>query len=77
MKQLSQMGMRPHMFGNPRKLRDLPLGMEDHYGFFPPYNGFQPFQPYFGPQQPPHGVSPQWVPFYFALKTFLPSNFEI
>ncbi|XP_045108455.1 LIM/homeobox protein Lhx1-like isoform X1 [Portunus trituberculatus] len=54
LKQLSSMGMRAHLFGNPRKLRDLPLGMEDGYGFFPGYNGFpgQQFPGYFGPQQP-------------------------
>ncbi|XP_018012662.1 LIM/homeobox protein Lhx1 isoform X2 [Hyalella azteca] len=56
MKQLSQMGMRPHLF-NPRKLRDLPLGMEEAYGFFQGYGGFphQQFPPYFGPQQGPMG----------------------
>ncbi|KAF2351750.1 Homeobox domain [Trinorchestia longiramus] len=56
MKQLSQMGMRPHLF-NPRKLRDLPLGMEDPYAFFQGYGGFpgQQFPPYFGHQQPPMG----------------------
>ncbi|KAL7646817.1 UNVERIFIED_CONTAM: hypothetical protein RMT77_002073 [Armadillidium vulgare] len=53
MKQLTSMGMRAHLYANPRKLRDLPLGMED-YAFFPGYNGFpgQQFPGYFGPQQP-------------------------
>ncbi|XP_076053777.1 LIM/homeobox protein Lhx5-like [Oratosquilla oratoria] len=61
MKQLTSMGMRAHLFANPRKLRDLPLGMEDGYGFYPGFNGFpnQQFPGYFGPQQgigyPPMG----------------------
>lgn len=54
MKQLTSMGMRAHLYANPRKLRDLPMGMEDAYAFFPGYNGFpgQQFPGYFGPQQP-------------------------
>ena len=62
MKQLSQMGMRP-MYPNPRKLRDLPLGMEDHYAFFQGYSGFpgQQFPPYFAHQQQPMGFNPsEW-----------------
>ncbi|CAL4063244.1 unnamed protein product [Meganyctiphanes norvegica] len=53
MKQLSTMGMRAHLF-NPRKLRDLPLGMDDGYGFYPGFNGFpgQQFPGYFGQQHP-------------------------
>lgn len=52
MKQLTSMGMRAHMFANPRKLRDMPLGMDEAY-FFPGYNGFpgQQFPNYFNPQQ--------------------------
>ena len=65
MKQLSSLGMRAHLFANPRKLRDLPLGMDDGY-YFAGYNGFpgQQFPGYFGPQQPmgyPHSK--------FATKT--------
>ena len=57
MKQLSSLGMRAHLFANPRKLRELPLGMDPDgyfYGGFNGYNGFpgQQFPPFYGPQQP-------------------------
>ena len=67
MKQLSSMGMRAHMFGNPRKLRGMRMSpsMDDFpfyadgqfYGHQPPFNEFFPAGPNPGMGFPPGGQS--------------------
>lgn len=59
MKQLTSMGMRAHLFANPRKLRGMRMSpsMEDAYQYYGdafgyPPQGFHDFFPGQGP--PPH-----------------------
>ncbi|CAL4127750.1 unnamed protein product, partial [Meganyctiphanes norvegica] len=69
MKQLTSMGMRAHLFGNPRKIRGMRMSpsMEDAYPYYGdafgyPPQGFHDFFPGQGPPPPgmgfPHGLPP-------------------
>ncbi|KAG7176509.1 LIM/homeobox protein Lhx1-like [Homarus americanus] len=70
MKQLSSMGMRAHLFGNPRKLRGMRMSpsMEDGFPYYGDAFGYGPqgfhdFFPGQGPPPPPgmsfpHGLPP-------------------
>ncbi|KAK4300291.1 hypothetical protein Pmani_027498 [Petrolisthes manimaculis] len=69
MKQLSSMGMRAHLFGNPRKLRGMRMSpsMEDGFPYYGDAFGYGPqgfhdFFPGQGPPPPPGMTFPHGLP---------------
>ncbi|XP_069158449.1 LIM/homeobox protein Lhx1-like isoform X2 [Procambarus clarkii] len=69
MKQLSSMGMRAHLFGNPRKLRGMRMSpsMEDGFPYYGDAFGYGPqgfhdFFPGQGPPPPPGMAFPHGLP---------------